>query len=332
MAYKPTWLAWILALRFLFSPFHSAKQRDDVVNNSHERTPQGPRRTKLSLQETASPSLGNPGTPDGDKVSTGSQDEGEENRKSRRKLTMPQRRALEDLEARDSNPPLETRRLLALELGLELKVVSVWFQNRRRPTYKSRQNTQEAELGRREVLRDASVSTGGINTHGDSDGFPPMSAMHAHDRSLSSLWNLIPSSSPEPQSATYLSDSSLPDPTFAHDMPPKAKRRLSLEWACENDGHTAKRARRSLPRDIQRKTPTMPYVLPNSSRRKRTDVKPHKPSPSLFQSIARPGGSLVRQSYVKDFYGTDDKDIFEVAIALVQLKEQGPTKAFRLSL
>ncbi|KAI5124092.1 hypothetical protein M0805_000907 [Coniferiporia weirii] len=253
-------------------------------------------------------------------------------KKERRKLTTPQRRALESLATLEKNPSLESRRALADELGLELKIVSVWFQNRRRPTTKLKARASVAigqssspsaftklDSSCREVLRDVSASTGGTNAFSFSNSFPSCTAIHAHGRSLSGLWTLLPSSPPWPlgqhHDTGHLSDSSFP----ASSSPPKLEKRISLEWACKHERRAVKRARTSFIHDMSEPLVQQSEPLPQRRSRHRTDIRPRRPSLCLRPtSFVRRTGSLGSHPYQI----AHEKDILDVAIALVQLKAQ----------
>ncbi|THH10955.1 hypothetical protein EW145_g972 [Phellinidium pouzarii] len=252
-------------------------------------------------------------------------------RKTRRKLTEGQRCALEKLATFESNPTLQTRRALADELGLELKVVSVWFQNKRRPVNKAQEDADrldsqvtDSHSGRREVLRDATTNAS-VNALDFSANAPSSTPVHLHGHSLSGLWNLLPSSSPERQrhESTYFSDGSIPDAA----PPAKLGKRPSLEWACKHERRVVKRARTSIasaPKVARIQSPHSPHM------RQRTDMKPRRPSPSLFQKgFVIQTGYKHSQSLQEGLCQTHgyEKDVLDVALALMQLKGQKPPSA-----
>lgn len=68
--------------------------------------------------------------------------------KHRRRTTAEQYRALETAFRRDSRPPLELRRQLAVELGMNNRAVQVWFQNRR-AKLRAKGQTTSGQQGKR---------------------------------------------------------------------------------------------------------------------------------------------------------------------------------------
>ncbi|KLO11315.1 hypothetical protein SCHPADRAFT_476472 [Schizopora paradoxa] len=207
-------------------------------------------------------------------------------KKARRKLAAHQVRALESLARRDDRPSLEKRRQLAEELQLELRVVSVWFQNRRRPS-----NTAKHR---------GITATGGTGTIGfvtahfsrDSEG---QSRLSSHRQPLrdtdvdiinvspssrtgvSDLWKHLPSSSPV-RGCTA--------PPF-QPTPKKG----SLEWACSKFSRAQKRVAKSYSKN---------------------KVMGTKKSDTSFENER----TFVPQP-VWDAYG---RDAVEVALVLVQMK------------
>lgn len=299
-------------------------------------------------------------------------------KKARRKLSTPQRLALEELSTHGLNPSLGARRTVAEENGLyvycvrkfilyrrlnvsfvfysELKVVSVWFQNKRRPANSKCdestidfQNTEprKADQRNRRVLANINGSVNSqafVFSKSKSIADETLIGVSKHDSSLLSgslpskdsyaqahpgLWDFLPSSSPGPSSEAYFSDDE-PQREVISEVPVQKKKRQSLEWACEKDERTTKRARKSEEYGLQKRDRTSPTTFASvhaRHQRQRTDRKPRRPSPRTLNRIvpvpkprSHSHGSLGHHG---SFSCCTEKEIMDVALALVQLKGQG---------
>lgn len=104
-------------------------------------------------------------------------------------------------------------------------------------------------------------------------------------------------------------------------------KRRSLEWACDKE-RNVKRSRKSptsskIKTSVSERSSTHPCL---GRSRKRTDARPYFPSPSVRQAPAE------RNAESSGFNMTDDeppfdRDVLEVAFALVQMRGRGLTSA-----
>ncbi|KAL5495085.1 hypothetical protein ACEPAI_547 [Sanghuangporus weigelae] len=266
-------------------------------------------------------------------------------KRTRRKLTTPQRIALEDLARRGNSPSLESRRVLAVELGLELKVVSVWFQNKRRPSNKLNESIQIDDPESREtrqILGDVNNNTtphdialykSGGSCETKSVALPKTSG---EERTFSDIWDFLPSSPPGPTSEASQSQSSLPE--IVPELVDLQKRHRSLEWACLNDKRSTKRSRTGSSPSNQESTSLLPPPVGTILQRQRTDQKPQSPTANTMRndSSGPTNGSRVCRALPSsrsfDDQARIDKDVLDVALALIELKKQRDPQLLRKSI
>ncbi|KAI0785047.1 hypothetical protein C8Q75DRAFT_777177 [Abortiporus biennis] len=174
----------------------------------------------------------------------------------RRRLLPEQLEALQALYDETSHPTKEERAALAAELGMELKSVNVWYQNKRR-SMKRQAAAWKPENDTASVI--SSTSTSSIITSrsvlGRNSSFsldciasarerkdktqirPPLTPKRnrqsrpcSHSPDPNHLWEYLPSS---PTTAPPSSPSR--ESTLLSALPPNSKTMRSLEWACAKE-------------------------------------------------------------------------------------------------
>ncbi|KAL5534064.1 hypothetical protein ACEPAG_525 [Sanghuangporus baumii] len=267
-------------------------------------------------------------------------------KRTRRKLTIPQRLALEDLARRGNSPSLESRRVLAVELGLELKVISVWFQNKRRPSNRLNESTQIDDPESRETRQilgdvnnnmtplDVALHKSGGSCETKSMALPKTSGEER--RAFSDIWDFLPSSPPGPRSEASQSQSSLPE--NAPELVDLQKRYRSLEWACLNDKRSTKRSRTDPSPSDQEITSLLSSPVGTILQRQRTDQEPKHPSTNTLRNDSSSLTDRSRASRVCpnsrsfDARAGIDKDVLDVALALIELKKLRDPQLLRKSI
>ncbi|KAL5535691.1 hypothetical protein ACEPAF_3785 [Sanghuangporus sanghuang] len=266
-------------------------------------------------------------------------------KRTRRKLTTPQRLALEDLARNGNSPSLESRRALADELGLELKVVSVWFQNKRRPSSKLNESTQVDDpesWETRQILGDVNNSTTPHEIALYKSGGPCETKSMAlskisreEGRTYPGIWDFLPSSPPGPASEASQSQSSLLE--NVPELIDLQKRHRSLEWACSNDKRSAKKSRTGSSPSDQESMSLLSPPVGTILQRQRTDQKPQSPTANTLRngSSGPTNRSRVRHALPKsrsfDDQARIDKDVLDVALALIELKKLRDPQLLRKS-
>lgn len=125
------------------------------------------------------------------------------------------------------------------------------------------------------------------------------------------LWDYLSSSSPASKSDVTETSVELMSPT-----PNGSKRPRSLDWACRNDAR-GKIMKRNIETFLDEASTMSPLRSP-VRKRQRTDAKPSNPSPRHRQQI-RP--TIVRRlSIATTCCEYVDKDVFDVAVALIEMK------------
>ncbi|KAL5519148.1 hypothetical protein ACEPAH_831 [Sanghuangporus vaninii] len=257
-------------------------------------------------------------------------------KRTRRKLTTPQRLALEDLARRGNSPSLESRRTLAEGLGLELKVVSVWFQNKRRPSNKFNESTQVDDpesRQTRQILGDVNNNTTPDEIALYKSGGPCETKSMAlsktlggEERTSPGIWDFLPSSPPGPASEASQSESSPLE--NVPELVNLQKRQRSLEWACLNDKCSTKKSRTGSSPSERESTSLLPPPVGTILQRQRTDKKPQSPTANTLRngSSGATNRSRVHRALPKsrsfDDQARIDKDVLDVALALIELKTQ----------
>lgn len=134
---------------------------------------------------------------------------------------------------------------------------------------------------------------------------------------VTDIWELLPSSSPEPGR-----DERLPSTTLDYDQALAGSiKRPSLEWACDNEQRNVKRARKEAFSDDSNLERLSSGRKPSRASRKRTDTKPCYPSPSLRQaSHVKRTKSLNSNPKGKGTLPYDG-DMLEGALALIELRQ-----------
>jgi hypothetical protein len=249
----------------------------------------------------------------------------------------------------------------------DLKVVSVWFQNKRRPTTINREPVTPPIRSPKEE----NISDPGRRVFANVGTNTPILSAPAQFKSIKSsvtvaippasdpvfacsppkyLWDFLPSSSPassitEEQAQaggtyrprTETEDESSVSPTA------EEKGSRSLEWACEHDGRV-KSAKKNAKKRLRMRSLTS-YISDaygsstadlKSSRRKRhrTDARPSKPNLQLQLGTFEESVKMRRLSYagpgITSYFELEDveEDVMDVAVALVELKSRGQKKSF----
>ena len=218
----------------------------------------------------------------------------------------------------------------------ELKAVSVWFQNKRRPTtvnrvpiatiYTSKDEgetiSERTVLGN--VVNNFSPSIPQTPRHVTSDFSPDPEDVDENTSIGVGLWDLLPSSSPASNSDSFRFDDDESDGLVSPADSPIKRRKKSLEWACKHDasirGKMMKRRIRSFLSEANKMSVAM---CSPARKRQRTDMKPSQPSPKLQRQLKRPDNfrRLTIAATVQELQNTKvDRDVFDVAVALIQLK------------
>lgn len=202
--------------------------------------------------------------------------------------------------------------------------MSSWFQNRRRPSAKiSDTNLSSAILKDRHdnVLNDIlNLDTPAYINHSEAlIKFPSFSPANIPTRNQSrpSSWDLPSTPTPLQRAHSPFSYSSSSE---LIESPVLAKKRLSLEWACENDTRKKKRIRTGLELGLLGQS-----LKPRTSRRirPRTDSRPLCPSPLVRYNLP---SVTAKISQVLSLMGPEakylDENDIEAAIILIQMRGQ----------
>jgi len=183
----------------------------------------------------------------------------------RRRLLPHQLVALQALYDATTHPTKEQRGTLAVELGLELKAVNVWYQNKRRSmkkqalVWKPENGVGGSQSTRKVASATLKASTSTIQRRSSSFSLdciasarerkegtkrntrPPLTPKRnpqVPNRSRSpdtgGLWEYLPSSSPAPPSSPSA------ESAFLSALPQRSKTMRSLEWACAKERATRK--------------------------------------------------------------------------------------------